>query len=128
MLGGCGGEVAFVGVEVGGGDLEVVEEEAGALEIHVVAGEAGGDVGERFLERCAVVEMLDEEGSVLDDGRNIVVAVLVADVMVVHRELAALNSIFVDPGTAVRHGRLAPESIDSTSCHRTPPGCLRRIC
>jgi hypothetical protein len=93
VLGGDGGLVAFVGVEVGGGDLKAVEEEAGALEIHAVAGQAGGDVGDGFLERGAVVEVLDEEWIVLDDGWNVVVAVLIADVFVVHCELTALDAL-----------------------------------
>ena len=117
--GGDGGLIAFVGVEVGGGDLEIVKEQAGALEIHAVAGQAGGDVGKRFLERGAVVEVLDEEGIVLDDGRNVVVAMLVADVLVVHGELAALDAV-VEMLAAVRLRRLALESKDSTSCHGTP--------
>jgi len=134
----CGcGLVALVGVEVGGGDLEVVEQEAGSFKVHAVGGEAGGDLGEGFLEIGAVLEAFDEEGFVGEDGGNVFAAVLIADVFVVHGELAALDSIVVVVLALVRFGRLSAEVAEA----RVPPpgvhpdllmwlelrrGCLRR--
>jgi hypothetical protein len=87
------GGAAWVGREVGGGDLEGVEEESCALEVDAVAGEACGDVGEGFLEGGAMVEVLDEEGFVLDDGGDVLAAVVVAHVVVVHGGGAAAGAV-----------------------------------
>jgi hypothetical protein len=83
----------FVGGEVGAGYLEVLDEERGSLEVDVVAGETGGGVGEGFLDGGAVVEVDDLEGVVLDDGGDLVVAVLVAHVLVVHGDGAAADAV-----------------------------------
>ena len=108
--------------EVGGGDLEVVEEKAGALEVHAVAGQAGGDVGEGVLDFGAGVEALDEEGIVLDDGRNRVRAVAEAHEVVVHGEGAAAGAVLVGVVHAlVRPGWLAREVWIAVVHGGTPP-------
>jgi hypothetical protein len=83
----------FVGGEIGGGDLEVLDQECGSLEVDMVAGEAGGRVGESFLDGGPVVKMLDEERVVLDDGGNVVRAMLVAHVLVVHGGSPAASAV-----------------------------------
>ena len=95
--------------EVGGGDLDGLEEEAGSLEVDVVAGEAGGDVGESFLDGGPVVEALDEEWVVLEDGGDVVGAVVVAHVLVVHGGGATAGAVVVVVHTLVRLGWFALE-------------------
>jgi hypothetical protein len=76
----------------------------------VIAGEAGGDVGESTLDCVVVVEGGDEEGIVLDDGRDVVGAVVVAHVLVVHGGGAAADAGFLGVMHAlVRFGRFAVE-------------------
>jgi hypothetical protein len=82
--GGPGGGVGLLAGEVGGGELEGLDEERGSFEVDVVAGEAGGEFGEGVLDAVAVGEGFDEEGVVLDDGGDVVAAVVEAHVLVVH--------------------------------------------
>jgi hypothetical protein len=98
LLGSRDGELAdcfFVGGEVGGGGLEVLDQERGSLEVDVVAGEAGGGVGQGFLDGGAVVEVEDLEGVVLEDGGNVVGAVLEAHHLVVHGDGAAADALLL---------------------------------
>jgi hypothetical protein len=82
-----------VGGEVLRCDLEGLEDESGSLEVHVIAGQAGGYVGDGLLDDGAVVEPGDEEGVVLEDGRDVVVAVVEAHDLVVHGGGAAAGSV-----------------------------------
>jgi hypothetical protein len=75
-----GGGVA----EVARGGAEQGDEQLGALEVDVVAGEAGGDVAEGLLDGFVGVEAVDEEHVVLDHGDDVVGAVGVAHVVVLH--------------------------------------------
>jgi hypothetical protein len=59
----------------------------------VVAGEAGGGVGERLLDGGAVVEVGDFERVVLEDGGDVVGAVLEAHHLVVHGGGAAADAV-----------------------------------
>ena len=100
---GCGGEVAQ-------GVLEDESEQAGAFEVHAVAGQARGDGEQGSLDVVAGVEAVDEEGVVLDDGHDDVVAVGVAHVLVLHGGGAAADAGLVGGVHAlVRFGRLALE-------------------
>ena len=94
-VGGFGGGVgvAVVGGEVGAGDLDGLEQEAGAFEVDVVAGEAGGDQADGVLDGGAVVEVIEQEGVVLDDGGDVVGTVLVAHELVVHGGVAATGAV-----------------------------------
>ena len=101
---------AGVGREVGGGGLKGVEEEACAFEVDAVAGEAGGDLSEGFLEGGAIVEVLDEEGLVLDDGGDVLTTVVMAHVLVVHGGGAAAGTVLLRLVHAlVRFGWFADE-------------------
>jgi len=76
----------------------------------VVAGEAVGDVAVGFLDGGVRVEVLDEEHVVLDDGGNLVGAVRVAHVLVVHGHgMAAGAVLLVVVHALVGLGRLAAE-------------------
>jgi hypothetical protein len=77
------------------GVLEDVAEEAGALEFHVVAGEPRGDVAESLPDVFGRVEAFDEEGLVLDDGRDGVVAMAIAHVVVVHGVGPAAGAVLI---------------------------------
>jgi hypothetical protein len=104
------------------GGLEDVGEEAGALQLHAVAGEAGGDLEDRVPDVVGSVETLDEEGLVLDDRRNGVVAVAKAHVVVVHGEGAAAGAVLVGVVHAlVWFGWLALEVFVGL-VHDAPPG------
>jgi hypothetical protein len=61
----------------------------------VVTSETGGDLGDGVLDRGTVVEAFDEERVVLEDRGNVVGAVLVAHVLVVHGGGTAAGSIFL---------------------------------
>ena len=88
----------------------------------MVAGEAGGYVGEGFADGGVVVESLDEEGIVLDDGGDVVGAVVVAHVLVVHGGGAAAGSILLGGVHAlVRFGWFAVE-VFVGGWHVIPPG------
>ena len=120
---GQGGFREWRGSEVVGGDLEGVDEEAGTFEVHAVAGETGGDSCERRLDRGAVVEVLDIEGFVFDDGWDGFVAVAEAHEFVVHGVGSAAAAFVVDVHALVSDGRLAEEVIECLS-HGVPPlGC-----
>ena len=96
--------------EVAGGAAAGGDEELGALEIDVVAGQAVGDVAVGFLDGRVGVEILDEEHVVLDDGGDLVGAMRVAHVLVVHGHGAAAGSVLlVVVHALVRLGRFALE-------------------
>jgi hypothetical protein len=103
----CGDAVG----EVAGGDLEDVGEESGALEVHAVRGEAGGEVSEGLLDGGAVGEVRDLEGLVFVDGRDDVVAVGEAHVVVVHGLGAAAAAVVVVVHALVGAGGLAAEVV-----------------
>jgi hypothetical protein len=103
----CGGAVG----EVAGGDLEDVGEESVALEVHAVRGEAGGEVSEGLLDGGAVGEVRDLEGLVFVDGRDDVVAVGEAHVVVVHGLGAAAAAVVVVVHALVGAGGLAAEVV-----------------
>ena len=93
----------------------------------MVAGEAGGYVGEGLADRGAVIECLDEEGIVLDHGGDVVGAVVVAHVLVVHGGGPAAGSILLGGVHAlVRFGWLAVEVLVG-SWHVAPPGGISYV-
>jgi hypothetical protein len=59
----------------------------------VVAGEAGGDIAEGLLDGFVGVERVDEEHVVLDHGGDVVGAVGVAHVIVLHGHGAAAGAV-----------------------------------
>jgi hypothetical protein len=125
VVGGFGGGVgvAVVGGEVGAGDLDGPEQEAGAFEVDVVAGEAGGDQADGVLDGGAVVEVIEQEGVVLDDGGDVVGTVLVAHELVVHGGVAATGAVlFGFVHALVGLGRFAIEVFEGCCHGGTPPG------
>jgi len=124
-------ERGWWGGEVGDGDLEGLEEQAGPLEIHAVAGETGRNLGDGVLDGGAVVEALDEEWVVLDDGGNVVVVVGVAHVLVVHGGAPTAGAIFLGIVHAlVGFGRLSVEVLEGCGhdFSSTPPGRYLLCC
>jgi hypothetical protein len=59
----------------------------------VIAGEAGGDVQKDLLDGFVGVEIIDEEHVVLDHGGDVVGAVGVAHVIVLHGHGAAAGAV-----------------------------------
>ena len=103
---------AGVGREVAHGVVDGLQEELGALEVHVVAGEAGGDLAEGALDGFAGVEVLEQEGIVLDDGGDVVGAVVEAHDLVVHGGGAAAGPVlFGDMHALVGFGGFAAEVV-----------------
>jgi hypothetical protein len=110
-------------VQVEDGSLEDEAEQAGALEVDAVGGEAGGDIGVGALDCVAVVEVLDEEWIVLDDGGSVAGAVDVAVKVVEHRvRAAAFAGLLGVVRALVRFGRFAIEVL--VAAHSPPPRCL----
>ena len=108
--GGCGGAVGGCVAEVAGGAAAGGDEELGAFEVDVVAGEAVGDVTVGLLDGGVRVEIFDEEHVVLDDGGDLVGAVRVAHVFVVHGHgMAAGSVLLVVVHALVRLGWFASE-------------------
>ena len=109
--------------------MQEVAELAGALELHVVAGQACSDQEDRVPDVVGRVEALDEEGLVLDDGRDGVVAVAIAHEVVVHGVAATAGAVLLGAVHAlVRFGWLASEVLASEVfvgfVHVVPPpGC-----
>jgi len=91
----CGLSFGGCVAEVGGGDLEDVGEEACTFEVHAVGGEQGGEFSEGVLDVGAGEVGWDLEGFVLVDGRDGVLAVGEAHVVVVHGAGAAAASVVV---------------------------------
>jgi hypothetical protein len=76
----------------------------------VIGGEAGGNLGEGVLDGGAVVEAGEFVGVVLDDGGDVLVAVVEAHDFVVHGASAATLAVLVGVVHAlVRHGGFAAE-------------------
>jgi hypothetical protein len=104
----CGGGGTFFCGEVVVGEGEVLEEEAGSAVVDAVAGETAGDLGDGLLEVVAGGEVVEEEGLVLDDGGDVVGAVVEAHVVVVHGGASAAPAVlFVVVEALVRTGWVA---------------------
>ena len=87
----------------------------------MIAGEAGGDIGEGLLDGGLVVEALDEERVVLNDGGDVVGTVVVAHVLVVHGGGPAAGAVLLRGVYAlVWFGWFAVE-VFVGRCHAVPP-------
>jgi hypothetical protein len=119
-----GGGVA----EVARGGAEEGDEELGALEVDVVAGEAGGDVQKDLLDGGVGVEIVDEEHVVLDHGGDVVGAVGVAHVVVLHGHGAAAGAVVLGLVHAlVRFGWFALEILVAVG-HDFSLNCVMFCC
>jgi hypothetical protein len=95
--------------EIASGHLQSIEEDAGALDVYLVAGQLEEDVADRFLDGGAVLDAVQQERIVGEDGRHVFDRVVVAGVLVVHGERAAAFAFAVGPDALVRLGRLFAE-------------------
>ena len=100
---------AGVGREVGRGELEAVEEGAGAFGVHGVGGEAGENVADGDLDGGAVLNAVEGEGLVGEDGGHVFGPVVVAGVLVAHGVGAAAVAVGVDVDALVGLGWVLTE-------------------
>ena len=117
-----------LGAERGGGDLDGLEQECGALEVDVVAGQAGGYVCQGLLDGGLVVEALDQEWVVLDDGGDVVGTVVIAHVLVVHGTGSATGSVLVGVVHALVRFRWFAVEVFVGGWHWVPPGGYMLCC
>jgi hypothetical protein len=121
--------LGWVIAEVGGGDLEDVGEESGSFEVHAVGGEQGGEFSEGVLDGGAGEVGRDLEGLVFVDGRDGVLAVGEAHVVVVHgagAAAAAVGGMVVH--ALVRDGWFAAEVVVAVDEHGVgTPGVTTRF-